>query len=152
MGVQVAEARGEVPMLNRRDVLVLEEDDLVLEQCRADLRDEFVAGIPGEIHIADDGADGGGQRRNSRTGHGEVSGWLRLSRAGPRAPSRFCCREGGSHLPNISVQVRRPMLHRDKFTDKMSVDGLDRSFEGEKGAELLDIQKVLPPMRNWHFS
>jgi hypothetical protein len=52
MGVQIAKARREIAMLNRRDVLVLEEDDLVRQKRGTDRCDLApIVGVSGRIWI-----------------------------------------------------------------------------------------------------
>ena len=68
VGVKLAEARGEVAVLDRRDVLILEEDHLVGEERGADLRDRFVGQMLRQVDAFDHCADGGGKysRRDFR--------------------------------------------------------------------------------------
>src|SRR6185312_4648202 len=69
MGVQLAEARREVAMLHRRDVLVLEEDHLAVQKGGADLGDLLVGERLGQVDSLDDAADGGGELLDRELGH-----------------------------------------------------------------------------------
>ncbi len=69
MGVQLAKARREVAMLHRREVLVLEEDHLVLEERAADLRDLLVVEAARQVGARDHRADGGVSVRVVILGH-----------------------------------------------------------------------------------
>ena len=61
--LELAEVPREGDVLGARDVLVAEEQDLVLEQQRADLGDEAgVARRSAEVHVGELRADRAGQR------------------------------------------------------------------------------------------
>ena len=60
MGFELAELRGEVLLLHRRDVLVAEEQDLVLQPQRPDFGDGIgIQSSIGKADVAELGADGG---------------------------------------------------------------------------------------------
>ena len=84
MGVQGAEPRGEVPVLHRRQALVLEEDDLVPKQGRLDVRELLVIQRPGQVDILHQGADGGRQGAGRDPGHVGDPLWLGAG-SGPAA-------------------------------------------------------------------
>lgn len=87
MGVQGAEARSEVPVLDRRQALVLEEDDLVLQQGCLDVRELLLIQRNREVGGLDQGADGRRQRAGADPGH--VGDPLRRwAGAGPAAGGR----------------------------------------------------------------
>ena len=69
MGVQGAEARSEVPVLDRRQALVLEEDDLVLQQGCLDVRELLLIQRDREVDVLNQGADGRRQRAGADPGH-----------------------------------------------------------------------------------
>jgi hypothetical protein len=70
MGVQGAEPGGEVPVLHRRQALVLEEEDLVPKQGRLDVRELLRIQRDREIDVLDEGTDGRRQRAGADPGHG----------------------------------------------------------------------------------
>jgi hypothetical protein len=67
MGVQLAEAQGEVALLGGAEILVLEEQHLVVEQGLAHVANRRVRVVVGEVDAGDHRADRRGQRR-----HGEL--------------------------------------------------------------------------------
>ena len=90
MGVQVAEPRGEVAMLDRRDVLVLEEDHLVVQQRLPDRADQVVGLRRREVDALDHRADGGRERLDLER-HGRpprCAGRAKPIGAGPSKPNQ----------------------------------------------------------------
>jgi hypothetical protein len=73
--MELAEAGGEIALLKRRDVLVLEENDLVCEQRIANLRDLLIVEVPGQIHPFDDRADGGSKQACRELRHERPLHW-----------------------------------------------------------------------------
>ena len=68
--MQRPEPGGEVPVLNRSQVLILEEDHLVLQERSPDLGDPFVVpGGLGEVDAFDHGADGWRQLADLQLAH-----------------------------------------------------------------------------------
>ena len=68
MGVQPAKARGEIAMLHRRQMLILEEDHQMFQQRLADVRHLGVVQPARKVHILDNGPDRRGQHLNVHGG------------------------------------------------------------------------------------
>ena len=65
MDIEFAEAPGEVTLLHRRQVLMLEEQHLVREQGRPDFGDQGVGDRGVQTHALDERADGRRQRNDA---------------------------------------------------------------------------------------
>jgi len=68
MGVQGAEPGGEVPVLDRRQALVLKEEDLTLQTGHPETRELLVIQRPGQAEIVEKGPMAGVRARDQIPG------------------------------------------------------------------------------------